>query len=111
MCIRDSTDGQDIDPFWKDKRQRVLKNDEVIQEMIRDALDVLFPHLSIPKPTYFKTHLWTIGCHHWKKGCDSETIAQEIRNPLPNVSIVGEAFSHKQAWSEGALETVRAILI
>jgi hypothetical protein len=105
------TDGQDIDPFWKDKRQKVLKNDEVIQEMISDALDILFPQLSIPKPTYFKTHLWTIGCHHWKKGCDSETIAQEIRHPLPNVSIVGEAFSHKQAWAEGALETVRAILI
>jgi hypothetical protein len=105
------TDGQDLDPFWKDKRQRVLKEDNVIKQMIQDALDILFPHLTIPKPTYFKTHLWTIGCHHWKKGCDSEKIAKQIRHPLPNVSIVGEAFSHKQAWSEGALETVRDILI
>ena len=42
------TDGQDLDPFWKDKRKRELKNDEVIQEMIHDALDILFPQLSIP---------------------------------------------------------------
>lgn len=104
------TDGQDIDPFWKDKRQRVLKNDEVIQEMISDALNVLFPQLSIPKPTYFKTHLWTVGAHHWKKGYDSKMISKQIRHPLSNISIVGEAFSHKQAWVEGALETVCEIL-
>ena len=101
------TDGQDLDPFWKDKRQKRLKEDKDIEKMIHEHLTILFPHIVIPKPNYFKTHLWTIGCHHWKKGCDSEKMAKRIQNPLPRIHIVGEAFSHKQAWVEGALETVK----
>ena len=64
----------------------------------------------IPKPVYFNTHLWTLGCHHWKAKCDSNVIISKISNPIPNIYIVGEAFSQKQAWMEGALESVNNIL-
>jgi hypothetical protein len=101
------TDNNDINPFWKDKKKQLLKSDIVIMNMIQKELFILFPEASIPKPFYFKSHLWTIGCHHWKAGCDSKSIYDEIKNPLPNLYIIGEAFSQKQAWVEGALETTK----
>lgn len=104
------TDGDDIEPFWKDKRNKVLKSERMIQKIIEQGLDVLFPHLSIPKPTYFKTHLWRIGCHHWKKKCDSSLVIKKIQNSLKDIYIIGEAFSQQQAWIEGALESVKSIL-
>ena len=43
--------------------------------------------------------------HHWKKNKDSTLIYNKIKNPLKNIHIIGEAFSEKQAWVEGGLET------
>ena len=104
------TDGHDIDPFWKDKKRQILKSEQDILQMVSRELSLLFPHIRIPKPTYFKCHIWNIGCHHWKPGCDSKQMYAKLKNPLPNVYIIGEAFSQKQAWVEGALETVHEII-
>ena len=104
------TDGQDIDPFWRDKRQKVLKPDNEIKKMIETCLYYMFPLIKIPKPTFFKTHLWTIGCHHWKPKCDSIVVGRKIQNPAPHVYVIGEAVSQKQAWVEGALETAQDIM-
>ena len=104
------TDGHDIDPFWRDKQKKILKKDSIIQNMISKCLKRLFPLIQIPEPTYFKTHLWTIGCHHWKPKCDSVKIGKEVQNPCKNVYVIGEAFSQKQAWVEGALETAKQVV-
>ena len=104
------TDGVDIYPFLKDKRQIILKSDKELQQMIAKELKILFPSFSIPKPSYFKAHLWTLGCHHWKPKCDSEKIIRQVRHPMEHVHVIGEAFSHKQAWTEGALESVLDII-
>jgi len=104
------TDGQDIDPFWRDKRQKVLKPDSEIKKMIESCLYYMFPLIKIPKPTFFKTHLWTIGCHHWKPNCDSSLLKKKIQNPVPHLYVIGEAFSQKQAWVEGALETAQDVM-
>lgn len=104
------TDGNDITPFFKNKRQKELRDNEEIKAIIAKELKILFPSYTIPKPVYFKTHLWTLGCHHWKAKCDSNVIISKISNPIPNIYIVGEAFSQKQAWMEGALESVNNIL-
>ena len=37
-------------------------------------------------------------------------IAKKILNPMKNIYICGEAFSHKQAWIEGALQTATNVL-
>ena len=49
--------------------------------------------------------MWNVGAHHWKPNCNSKEIQNEVKNPLKDVYIVGEAFSQKQAWAEGSLET------
>ena len=103
-------DGNDLDPFWKNKEKKVLKNDDMIQKMIERCLKQLFPAITIPKPTFFKTHLWEIGCHHWKPKYDSSKIGKQIQNPCKNAYVIGEAFSQKQAWVEGALETAKDII-
>lgn len=104
------TDGDDIKPFWRDKQKKILKTDSMIQNMISKCLKRLFPLIQIPDPTYFKTHLWTIGCHHWKPKCDSLKIGKEVQNPCKNIYVIGEAFSQKQAWVEGALETTKQVV-
>jgi len=65
---------------------------------------------NIPQPTYFKVHYWEIGAHHWKPGYDSEEIHNKMINPIDNIYICGEAFSKKQAWIEGALETSESVI-
>lgn len=104
------TDGDDINHFLKDKKKMILKNDNEISDMIQKELHILFPNKSISKPSYFKTHIWTIGCHHWKPNCDSVSIYKKIKNPLKNLHIVGEAISQKQAWIEGGLETINDLM-
>jgi len=104
------TDGIDTNIYMEDKTKQLLKNDETIKAMIQNELKVILPNYNIPQPTYFKTHLWHVGAHHWKPNCDSEQIYNYVKNPMENVYIIGEAFSQKQAWAEGALETVETII-
>lgn len=104
------TDGEDINPFYENKRQRKLKSDSEIYNMIKRELNILFPECNIPKPTYFKCHLWHVGAHHWKPGVNSDKISNEILNPTNNIYVLGEAFSQKQAWIEGGLDTVNKVL-
>ena len=65
---------------------------------------------NIPQPIYFKVHYWAVGAQHWKPGFDSDAISKEVLNPMKNVFVCGEAFSKKQAWVEGALETSELVL-
>ena len=76
--------------------------------IIHEELNTIFN--CVPKPTYFKVHYWEIGAHHWKKKYDSESISNLMLNPINNIYICGEAFSQKQAWIEGALETSEKVV-
>lgn len=105
------TDGDDIVPFCKNSSLPYkLKTDKEIKHLIKNKLNKLFPHINIPEPHYFKCHIWHVGVHHWKPGCDSIEEYKKIMNPLKNVYIVGEAFSQRQAWIEGGLETVENMM-
>jgi monoamine oxidase len=101
------TDGEDIRSF-KDKKDKLLKETK-IKDKVHNELNRLFGG-KVPQPTYFKVHYWTVGAHHWKPHCDSNKISKKMINPLKNVYICGEAFSQKQAWVEGALETSELVV-
>lgn len=101
------TDGKDVCAF-KDKNERLLKESK-IKDKVHMELNRLFDN-KVPQPTYFKVHYWNVGAHHWKPGCDSDLLAQKIVNPMRNIYICGEAFSQKQAWIEGALETSEIVV-
>ena len=65
------TDGTDTNIFLQDKTSQKLKDDETIKKMIQDELKIILPNYNIPQPTYFKTHMWNVGAHHWKPNCNS----------------------------------------
>ena len=71
------------------------------------CLKDLFPNLHIPSPTYFNSYIWYPAVHGWKPKCDSQNISSQIKHPRKNMYIVGEAYSDRQGWIEGALETVK----
>jgi monoamine oxidase len=102
-------DGEDINPYYKDVRKKELKSDKEIKNMIQKEVKTLFPRSEIPNPSYFKIHYWEVGVHHYKKGVDSIETYNKIKNPLKNIYVVGEAYSQKQAWMEGGLETVEEV--
>ena len=101
------TDDKDTQVYFKNNK---LLDTDVIKNKIHKEVCELFPDKSIPKPTYFKCHLWTEGVHFWKKGSDSKKIFKKILNPKSNIFICGEGFSLNQAWIEGALDTSERVL-
>tara|TARA_B100000123_G_scaffold268215_1_gene242603 strand:- start:40 stop:1278 length:1239 start_codon:yes stop_codon:yes gene_type:complete len=95
-------DGIDINAFRTPTGR--MMNDTVMKNIIQKELNTMFGNIvSIPEPTYFKSHYWEVGAHHWKPGYNSTQVMQKISNPSENVYICGEAFSPKQAWIEGGL--------
>lgn len=62
-------------------------------------------------PKWVESFYWKNGTHYWNPYVDVEDIYKSILNPDNDLFIVGEAFSKKQAWIEGALETVDDVLI
>ena len=91
------TDGSDVDHFLTASGE--LRTD------VRGAILAECARLfgSIPKPTYFKCHYWSEGCHYWRPTADSDRVSKTMVNPVRNVYTCGEGFSTRQCWIEGAL--------
>ena len=62
-------------------------------------------------PKWVESFYWKNGTHYWNPYVDVENTYKSILNPDSDLFIVGEAFSKKQAWIEGALETVDDVLM
>ncbi len=72
---------------------------------------------SIPRPYTAVFQDWSVdpfggGWHAWKAGFRYWTVMARMRRPLPRerVYICGEAYSNKQGWIEGALQTAEHVL-
>lgn len=65
-----------------------------------------------PKPEFISTHYWENGVHVWKTGYDMDELYPKILQPdiKQNIYIVGESFSKKQGWIEGAMDSVYDLL-
>ena len=52
-------------------------------------------------------HFWNNGVHYFKPGVSSNKVANDIIKPFKTreLYITGEAYSKRQAWIEGALQT------
>jgi hypothetical protein len=99
-------DARDIEPwlqFTKKEQQDSLK------QKIQNETQNLFPELDIPKSIFTKAYLWRQGCSYWLPGdYDYREASKQALYPMPEtypkLHIVGESFSQKQQWVEGALE-------
>ena len=95
--------------FWN---KIIDQGPKKLQDEINKQLKKLFPKKNIPNPTYIKGHTWYNGVHLWKKGFEASTTSKEIIQPFKNESlyICGEAYSERQGWVEGSLETSEEVL-
>ena len=67
--------------------------------------------MNIPKPIYLRCHFWKDGAHFWRPGYNSEKLSARLIKPFNiNLFIIGECYSMRQAWIEGALETAELAL-
>ena len=62
-----------------------------------------------------KSYYWNIGTHYYKplknlKFKDRNDYIKMAQNPQKNMYVVGEMISHKQGWTEGAIESVEKII-
>jgi hypothetical protein len=66
----------------------------------------MFPNENVTEPLWITKHYWCCGSHFWKPNVNSKDIQKQINDINDNIKIVGEIYSSRQAWIEGALETV-----
>ena len=62
-----------------------------------------------------KDFYWPIGTHYYepldlKKYVNRNEFIKEAQHPESGILVVGEDVSRKQGWTEGALESVHAVL-
>lgn len=83
------------------------QGEDALADEVNKQLKRLFPYKRIPEPLMLKGYFWSAGCHYWLPGINSRDMAKKIRqlNETVPLYICGEAYSHHQAWIEGALDT------
>lgn len=106
------TDGDDTKEY-----SRILDKggDKALEKTILSDVRRLFPAVEIPKPRFFRSHMWETGCSYWLPGDydpvkESEAACHPLSSRLPGVWLCGESWSLKQAWVEGALEQTLKML-
>jgi monoamine oxidase len=82
----------------------------LIKALHKEIKDIY--NITPPDPEFISVHFWKGGFHTWNIGEDSTRVEKEILKPFKNkeIYICGEAYSLKQGWIEGALETCYNIL-
>jgi lysine 2-monooxygenase len=97
-------------PLLMDPPPRAMVQDAVRQLSLVHGFDV-------PEPLFAKFVNWSAdpyggAFHYWNTHVRSWEVIPRIRRPLPdtNLFLCGEAFSAKQGWVEGAINTAERTL-
>jgi hypothetical protein len=81
-----------------------------LQGRIMEAVRALYGP-AVPEPLFLKAHPWTTGTTYWKPGTyDAEAMSVAAHRFGRSVFVVGESISTRQAWIEGALESVDELM-
>ena len=84
-----------------------LKGDALIAALLSE-LKRLFPSLTLDME-WAHAYEWSDGCSYWLPGSynpvtEGTSALQPFPTTSPHLHLVGESFSQRQAWMEGALE-------
>jgi len=98
--------------FLKYKVDSIPKNKIFFENELEKALYLPSETLKIIALT---SYYWPIGTHYYsplntKQHPSRQKFIFEAQHPEPGILVVGEAVSRKQGWTEGALESVHAVL-
>lgn len=88
------------------------KEYDKLSAKLLSELRSLFPDCDIPVPVFMKAHPWYDGTTAWLPGkYDIKKVYNDIlKGPIKGIYVCGESYSFRQAWMEGALESVNDML-
>ena len=89
--------------FWN-----AFKSDKEVKKYLTKILNEMFPEKNIKEPEWITMHYWGSGDHMWNVGVNTKNIQDKIDELFipKDIYILGETYSERQAWIEGAIETV-----
>lgn len=87
------------------------KNRSIFSKLVEKSLGMSETD-SILKIIALKDFYWPIGTHYYEplKNKSRNEFVKEAQNPEKGLCVVGEAVSRYQGWTEGALESVEAVV-
>jgi uncharacterized CHY-type Zn-finger protein len=93
-------------------KENTPKNRHFFEKQVEEALGIIPNSLKI---IGLKDFYWPIGTHYYgpldlKKYVSRNEFIKEAQHPESGILVVGEDVSRKQGWTEGALESVDAVL-
>jgi hypothetical protein len=96
----------------KNHLKNTIENRELYEELLEKSLDI--PHDSL-HIIALKDYYWPIGTHYYKPlnkelYSSREDFVNKAQHPEKGIIVVGEVISRNQGWTEGALESVKAVL-
>lgn len=95
---------KDVLPFLHNGKLKTIKE---IRSILREELKLVFTE-DVPEPEWVRPYLWEIGTHAWLPGHSSNLLKQLPK--IEGIHVCGEAFSTRQAWVEGALESTESFI-
>ena len=93
-------------------KENTPKNRRFFEKQVEEAIGIIPNSLKI---VGLKDFYWPIGTHYYepmdlKKYKNRIEFIKEAQHPESGILVVGEDVSRKQGWTEGALESVHAVL-
>ena len=97
------TESQDTRRWTRLKGRPLIK-------ALRSELAKLFKGKPVPKIEWAIAYEWSDGCSYWTPGSYNPAAASRAALEVaPGLHLVGESFSLRQAWMEGALDHAAAL--
>ena len=92
--------------------ENTQENRELYCKLIEKSLGIPNESLQL---TAIKDYYWPIGTHYYKPlntriYHNIDEFIEKAQHPEKGILVVGEVVSHNQGWTEGALESVKAVL-
>jgi hypothetical protein len=89
--------------FWN-----AFNTEKDVKKYLTKILNEMFPEKNIKEPEWITMHFWESGDHMWNVGVNTKNIQYKIDDIFipKDIYILGETYSERQAWVEGAIETV-----
>lgn len=93
------------------EKETLLPGEVVPKHMLKEAINQLqeVHGIDIPEPYIARAKDWSTdpyggGYHNWRAGAKTHETIPFMRHPLPDeaIHIIGDAYSGKQGWIEGA---------
>ena len=108
IAYSDNANAQALNKYLKNTRE----NRELYETLLERSLGI--PENSLHIIT-IKDFYWPIGTHYYspldhQSYNSREEFIKKAQNPEKGILVVGEAVSRNQGWTEGALESVKAVL-